>query len=232
MVLSVAAYGDDDRILRVLTPDVGRLGVFQRQGRRRPAGLDVGVRARLRVRERRGGGLDTLADAVVEDARVHLRRGYLRLASAQYACELVGAFAREGHEEPRLFGLLETFLLLLDALDADPPLTVVAALDLKVLTFAGVGPALDRCAVCGGPVESLMGFDPAAGGARHERCGAGESVDARLLAELEGLRRTPLRDQVDHGVSARALALAEALVTGQLGHPLAARALLAPPVGL
>ncbi len=227
IVLSVAAYGEDDRILRLLSPELGRVGAFQRLGRRRPAGLDVGVRAKVQLREARQGGLHSLAAVEVEDARVHLRRGFVRLALAQYGCELVGAFSHDGHAEPRQYGLLETWLLLLDALEADPSPTLSAPLELKVLTFAGVAPTLDRCAVCGGPVESLMHFDVVGGGARHVRCGGGAEVDAALLGHLEHLRRTPLRDQVDAVVDPRAAALADALVTAQLGHELGARALFA-----
>jgi DNA repair protein RecO len=224
IVLSAAAYGEDDRILRLLAPDDGKRGVFQRLGRRRPAGLDVGVCANFRLRGR-AGGLDTLVDAAVLNARVRLRGSFLRLALAQYGCELVGSFAREGQPEPRLYGLLETWLLVLDALDADPQLAVAAALELKTLSFAGVGPALDRCAVCGGVLEADPRIDVLSGGARHDRCGGGVSISAAVLTELHHLRRTPIRELVDHAVSTAALEASAALVRAQLGADLASRTL-------
>ena len=223
-MLSAAPYGDDDRILRVLGPDEGRLGVFQRLGRRRPAGLDVGVCATLLLRGR-AGGLDTLVGATVVHARVRLRSSFLRLALAQYGCELVGAFSREGHAEPKLYGLLETWLLVLDALDDDPRPGLAVGLELKTLTFSGVGPALDRCAVCGRPIDGGGAIDVHAGGARHPQCGAGLPVAAELLAELDGLRRTPLRELVDHPASDAAVQLSRDLVRAQLGSDPATRAL-------
>ncbi|MSQ01181.1 MAG: DNA repair protein RecO [Myxococcales bacterium] len=226
IVLSVSAYADDDRILKVLTPTEGKVGAFQRMGRRRPAGLDVGVGARLRLRRGHEGGLDTLVDANVDDPRIHLRSGYGRLALAQYGCQLVGALAREDHAEPKQFGLLDTWLVLLDALHGDPDLSLVAALELKALTFAGVGPALDRCGACGGPVEAMMHLEPSGGGAVHARCGGGLLVAAPVLAELERLRRTPLRELVDATVDPLVVQVAADLVRGHLGHELASRQLL------
>ncbi|GDX81189.1 hypothetical protein LBMAG42_30000 [Deltaproteobacteria bacterium] len=225
VVLSASAYGDDDRILKLLCPERGRIGAFQRGGQRKPQGLDVGVRAKVRLR-RRQGGLDTLAGVDLEDPRIHLRRGYGRLVLAQYGCELVGAFSHEEHPEPKLFGLLETLLLLLDALESDPGPAVLAALELKVLTFAGVGPALDRCSVCAGLVDDEMVFDPAAGGARHARCGGGAEVAKGALAQLEDLRRTPLRELVDRPLAPGLEPMAADLVRHQLGHELGSRALL------
>ncbi len=225
-MLSVSAYADDDRILKLLTPTEGKIGAFQRLGRRKPAGLDVGVRARLHLRHGRDGGLDTLVDVKVEDPRIHLRSGYGRLALSQYGCELVGALSREAHAEPKQFGLLDTWLVLLDALRADPSVSLAAALELKALTFAGVGPALDRCGACGGPVEPVMHLEPAGGGAVHARCGGGVVVAETVLAELERLRRTPLRELVDGVVSPLVGEVAAGLVRAQLGRELASRELL------
>lgn len=117
--------------------------MFVRGGQKRGQGLDVGVRAKLTVRGR-VNGMGTLLRAEVEDARIHLRNSYAKLVLMQYACELVGAFVHEGHPEPRQFALLETTLLVLDACTADPGRAFLAALELKVLTFAGVGPEVFR----------------------------------------------------------------------------------------
>ena len=226
IVLSAAPYAEADRIVRVLIAEEGQVGAFQRGGQKRPAGLDLGVRAGLQLRAR-PGGLDTLIGAAVEDARVHLRRSYGRLVMAQYACELAGAFSREGHAEPKLFGLLETVLLLLDAMEGEPGPALLAALELKMLTFAGLGPALDRCAVCGDEPEAMMHFDPIGGGARHDRCGGGAPIARETLAILEDLRRRPMREAVDREIPAEVEPFAAEVLRAQLGREPGARALLA-----
>ena len=65
IVVSRASYGEHDAIVRFLVPEEGRVVAFQRGGQKRPAGLDVGVRARLR-RRWRAGGMDTLTGVDVE----------------------------------------------------------------------------------------------------------------------------------------------------------------------
>ncbi|MFZ5481212.1 MAG: DNA repair protein RecO [Myxococcota bacterium] len=199
IVVGKLDYGEQDRILRILTPDAGRVAVLARNARAarsRLAAVDLAARVRFQARE---GELATLVSAEVLDGRLNLRRGLGRLAVAAYACELCGALAREHHGEPRLYGLLETALLLLDAAGADPGAAFVAGLEAKALTFAGVAPALDHCVRCGGPPEAWMRFAPA--GLVHAHCDDGEertiAMSADFAAALEGARRLPLREALD-----------------------------------
>lgn len=189
VVVARQAYGDHDLILRFVVPDEGRVVAFLRGGQKRPRGLDVATRARLRLRGREGG-MDTLVDADVEEARLGLRGDYGRLALAQYACELVGAFVHEGQPEPRLFSLLETALLVLDASQGTPGRAFLAALQLKTLTFAGVGPEVLRA------MERLE---------RLRRLPLREVLDEALDAEAEALVYDAVRAHLGHELGARAL---------------------------
>lgn len=162
-------HGESDRIFRLLTPDHGICAVFARGARRAGSAasvLDVGVRARVRVRAGRSDLL-TFAGAEVEDARIHLRRSLVGLGTAAAVCELIAALASRGAPEPRLYGLVETALLLLDATDREPGTAFLAGVEAKALTFAGVAPALDRCAACARPLTAEMAWLPSAGGVHH-----------------------------------------------------------------
>jgi DNA repair protein RecO (recombination protein O) len=225
-------FGESDRIVRLLTPGEGRVGVLARgarAGRSRWAVLDLGCHARVRTRPGRGD-LEPLVDVELLDARVHLRSSLGRLSLAAYACELCGALARDGHPEPRLFGLLEMALLLLDAAEADPGPAFRAALEAKALTFAGVAPVLDRCAVCNEPVANEMVFAPSAGGLVHRGCAPAEAglrpVTAAHAAALEHARRAPLRDVLDGALPPGPTALLHDAIAHHLGRPLASRAVL------
>ncbi len=225
-------YGDADRIVRLLTPGEGRVGLLARGARSersRWAVLDLGARVRVRSRPGRGD-LEPVAEVEVLDARVRLRGALGPLALAAYACELCGALAREGQGEPRLFGLLETALLLLDATDADPGAAFRAALEAKALTFAGVAPVLDRCVGCGDPVEETMIFAPGAGGLVHRRCAPAEgtmrAVPASFAAALEAARRAPLRDVLDAPLPPGPVDLLHDAIAAHLGRALASRVVL------
>jgi DNA repair protein RecO (recombination protein O) len=196
--------GERDRVLRVLSPARGRVGLVARGARgarSRWAGLDIGVGVRFVARRARdAGGLEALLQAEVRDPRVRVRGQLDALALAAYGCEIAGALAREGQAEPRLYGLLETLLLLLDALDGAPGPALRSSFEAKALTFAGVAPLFDRCARCGGALgDEALRFAPGGGGVLHRRClrdedGAAVACTVAWCTALEALRRAPMRD--------------------------------------
>ena len=109
---------------------------------------------------------------------------------AQYACELVGAFVHEGQAEPRLYALLETTLLVLDAAHGTPGRGFLAALELKVLTFGGVAPEVLRV------IERLE---------RLRRAPLRDVLDDPLDAEAEALVYDALRGHLGRELGARVL---------------------------
>ncbi len=200
VVLGMVNYGESDRIVRLLTPEMGRVSALARgaRGSRRRFGgvLDLGNRLRAMLRPGRGE-LWHLQEAELQAARMGLREGLLGMALLSYGTELVGAFAREQHAEPRLFGLLEVFLTVLDAATESPRSMFRAGLEVKALTCAGLAPILLRCTRCGEPLEGRCHFSAEAGGALHPACGAGESVDVGFLYALERARTTRLLELLD-----------------------------------
>ncbi len=200
VVLGTIDYGERDRIVRLLTPEMGRVSALARgaRGSRRRFGGVIDLGARLNVMLRAGRGeLWHLQEAELVEARLGLREDLLSMALLSYASELVGAFAREHHPERRLFGLLEVFLTVLDAATAPPGSMFRAGLEVKALTCAGLAPILTRCALCGEPLEEQCHFAMDAGGALHPSCGAGESVPPGFLLALERARMTRLVELLD-----------------------------------
>lgn len=189
VVVGRQEFGESDRIIHALSAEDGRIGLFLRGGQKKPQGLDLAVRARVGFRAR-PQGLASVVSVGVEDARIHIRNSYARLVLAQYACELAAAFVHEGHPEPRQFALLETALLVLDAASADPGRAFLAALQLKVLTFAGVAPELPRA------VERLE---------RLRRAKLVDVLDESLDTEAEALVYDAVRSQLGRELGARAL---------------------------
>lgn len=223
--------GEQDRVIRWLTPTRGLVATFAR-GARRPrspfAAADIGTRARLDLRHGRGG-LPTLVRVEVSEARVRLRTDYHRLLAALHACEVVGGLAPPDHPEPRLFGLLETALLLLDHADAPPRTAFAAALEAKALSFAGLTPRLDRCVACGRAPEPEMAWVPAGGGLFHRNCVPAEvappiPVAADFAAALERGRRAPLREVYDQDLPAGPADLLASSLAAFHGRPLRGRA--------
>lgn len=230
--------GETDRIVRLLTPDEGLVSVWANRARlaKSPfSTLDLGVRARVGVRARAltaPGDLVTGIGVEVLEARVGIRSRLERLGPAAIACEAAAGLATTA-ADPRIFGCLETALLLLDRHGDDPGQGFTAALLAKLLTFGGLAPALDRCPVCGQPpVEPMAWFEPG-GGAFHVAhlppdAAGSPRIAVPTLLQLAQLRRIPLLD--GYGAHAE-LAPMLSLVESHLGHALKARAWLADPDG-
>lgn len=200
VVLGLVNYGERDRIVRLLTPELGKVSALARgaRGSRRRFGgvLDLGARLQVMLRPGRGE-LWHLQEAELVEARLGVRESLLAMALLSYGSELVGAFAREQHAEPRLFGLLEVFLTVLDAATAPPGSMFRAGLEIKTLTCAGFAPILRRCAACGEPLDGPCRFSMEAGGALHAGCGPGEPTSAAFVEALERARMTRLLELLD-----------------------------------
>ena len=150
IVVGVQDHREADRIVRLLTPDNGRITALARSARksnRRFGGaIDIGNRVEATLRPPKGDwwGLDS---ATLQDGRTHTRKDLERLTLLIYAAEVCGKLAREDHPNP-VIGLLDMALSLIDAMtDAPSPLF---RLGLEAKAFAGVGPQPTRCVSWGG----------------------------------------------------------------------------------
>ncbi|MCB9686963.1 MAG: DNA repair protein RecO [Alphaproteobacteria bacterium] len=227
IVVGWVDVGESDRILRLLSAEEGRVALSARRvrGSSRMAGLfELG--AAVRVQRARGrGGHWVLRSAERLGGPRRAREDLERIALLGYGCELCAALAPEAAAAEKLHGLLLAWLDLLEAPAAIGP-TARPALEAKALTFAGLMPAITRCAACGEALEEPVVFDPEAGGALHARCGGGAPVRLGGLRALEVARRTPLAEGAGLPPLDLPRWLLGGFVTWQLGRPLQSRALL------
>lgn len=227
VVVGRSDLGESDRIVRLLTAQLGRISAVARGARRskkRFAGaLDPGTRLTVSLRQGRGE-LATLTQATIRQAPNRARTDFYRIAAMLYGCELTASLAPEGGEAERLYGLLDVWLDVLEDLQTVGPASQVA-LEAKALTFAGLCPALVHCARCGEQMVADGHFDNDAGGALHPWCGVGKRVTLSWLQSVETQRRTPLRDTVGQPWTGSAWLIAD-FARYHIGHELKARRLL------
>ena len=229
IVVGLQEHREADRIVRLLTPENGRITAHARNARkssRRFGGaLDIGNRIEATLRPPKGGwwGLDS---ALLEDGRTHARGDLDRIALMAYATEVCGQLAREDHPEPKLYGLLDMAITVIDALSGPVSPLFRLGLEAKALTFAGIAPRLNVCMTCGLQPEGQMQLTTA--GVHHYACSRdGEAVSTPWLAAVETARRTPLRESIDVPVPpGPQWALAE-LLEQHLGRRLRSRSILA-----
>jgi DNA repair protein RecO (recombination protein O) len=180
IVLREVDYKDADKILTVLTRDLGKQTVkspsCRRKNSRLAAGSQLLVWSELTLNQR--GDRLTLKEADPQESFWSVRQDLELLALGSYFAQVTEAAAQEGESSPELLSLLLNALYALDTLKKPQDL-VKAAFEIKLLCHMGFAPLVDACAVCGAP----------------------EPERARLHLSQGVLHCARCRDQVGQGVS-------------------------------
>ena len=182
IVLRRADYRENDRMLTLFSPTLGRIDALCRGCRRQKSPLMAaselfcsGEYVLYQARER-----TTVISCQIADSYYPLRADYERLSHGVYALELCGAAVQPAQENERLFLLLLRALAYL-SYDTVAPRRVTAVFLMGMMSLLGFRPQVGRCAQCGTPIaldgraddDYAAYFGAQAGGVLCEHCGAG-----------------------------------------------------------
>ena len=201
IILRRSDLGEADRLLTLLTPELGKLRVIAKGARKvasRKAGhVELFNRANLLIARGRGE-LDIVSQAETIEPWRALREDLTRSTYAHYAAELIDRFAEEGTAQPELFDLLcEGLGWFSSATD----LALAARyFELRLLNLAGFQPQVFQCVGGGEPLAELKddeayGWSPAEGGALCPGHMARRSDIARLSLHALKVVRHALRSE-------------------------------------
>ncbi len=176
IVLRTRDYSESDRIVTLLTRDMGKLSGIARgakASRRRFAGkLEPFSHLMLYFRRRPLGHLVFVTRAEASDLPpIRLDDDLGKIALGSYMLELTDALASEESEAAEAYRILSTALLMLGENGARAALR--QAFELKMLGWAGFGLEFDRCRLCAAPsaaAELRFYFVMARGGVVCARC--------------------------------------------------------------
>lgn len=150
VVLSAKNLEEHDRLVVLLTEDLGVVTAYARGARRQKGAMSSATEQLsysafqlFRNRER------TFVDrAETETIFFAIRQDMERLALASYFCQLCQELIPEGENQPGYLHLMMNTLTLLDR--GKMPLSQLKAVfELRLLTMSGYMPDLVACAVCG-----------------------------------------------------------------------------------
>jgi len=226
IVLGRRAMGERDLLVSLLTAEHGLIRAVargaQNSKKRFPGLLETGVRAEASLRERRS--LPVLEELSDPEVPLHARDQLERMALLQYGCAFMAKAAPQGQPSPKLMGLLDMWLQVVETAEQLGPAHWVA-FEAKALTFLGLQPPLVVCGRCGKPHPDAFGAEV---GASHVAHGVDDPVPEDVLLGMEILRRIPLR-QVDPADPAGQAGrdLLRLFAEWQLGHRIAGSELLA-----
>ncbi|MFO7562415.1 MAG: DNA repair protein RecO [Enhygromyxa sp.] len=182
VVLRTRPLREADLIVVLLTPGRGKVDCIARGARRSrrrfPGGLPVGARGEASLAARGRGSLVPLAGFSPTADHGSLGRSLELFAYVAYLCELGDQLIGAAIPDPTVFARLCDAIAA--AMEATRP-EILRRFELGLLDDLGLLPALDRCSVCGSPVDEQGGEVAFS----HERGGA------LCLAHSKAARRIP-----------------------------------------
>ena len=150
LVLRGVDYKESDKILTLLTSDMGKLTASARGCRKKGSSIAAGCQllcwSEMVLYEYQGRWV--VKEANTERQFRGVREDLEKLALACYLAEVTEVLAVEGLPSPELLSLILNSLHGLEKLNK-PQLLIKAAFELKAMCLAGYEPLLDGCAVCG-----------------------------------------------------------------------------------
>ena len=210
LILRETETKETDKILTVLTAEMGKIPVIARGARRKNSRLAAACQlfAWSEMTLYKRGNWYYLDSADPEELFAGLQKDLVRFALAAYLAELTEFVTGEENPAPELLHapqgekaeeflrLLLNGLYALAKLDKDPAL-VKPAFTFRLLALAGFEPMIDGCAVCGAETAQSPVLDVVQGVVHCRKCGGpgGESfpLSAACMTALEHILHGPDR---------------------------------------
>lgn len=183
VVLRTTDTKETDKILTVLSPQLGRLAVIARGARRKNSRLAAACQllAYDELTVYKKGSWYLLDEANTLELFPGVRQDLVRLALASWFAELAETICPEESPAPELASLLLNGLYALGYLDKDPVL-IKAAFQWRLMALAGFQPFVDECPVCGRREVRAPRLDVVQGIVRCGGCRGGEAQSLPLTA--------------------------------------------------
>ncbi|MEG2221676.1 MAG: DNA repair protein RecO [Oscillospiraceae bacterium] len=226
LILRETPTKEADKILTVLTAELGKIGVIARGVRRKSckyaAAAQLLTYAELTLYHRKDWFL--LDDGTTVEQFAGLRQDLELLALGSYFAELTEAVTHAEVPAPESLPLLLNALYALEKLHR-PPALVKAAFELRLMRIAGYEPLVDGCVVCGAGEPREPRLDVRQGVLRCRACGEkGEGLslpldDGSLAALRHAVHGDPKRlysFALDGAALGRLSAAAEAFCMAQM----------------
>ena len=197
-MLHARAYREADRLITLLTKDVGKLAVIAR-GTKKPKSRFAALVEPLTLGHfllHQGKGLATLLQGEIIRPYGTLRMDLTLYAYGQYFCELCDRCLQEGQPAEAIFTLLVASLELLEK--ETNPARLARCFELSLLEELGYRPDLTQCRHCGATTGPFR-FDATIGSLSCSSCPVGPESFPLSGAAVSTMRR--FLDQGYHRLS-------------------------------
>lgn len=178
-VLRSIDFGESDRIVTVLSREVGKISLLAKGARKTESRFGAALEL-LNLSEfiyYHREGLKFLSQADILDAFPQLKGDYERLSTALRCARWIHRLLEEEHAEERIFSLFHQLLEVLKSQEGTAIYEL--AFKLKLLACLGLAPRLDRCTVCSRLLNEQSWFSYEKGGMICQRCHAGKGAQGQ-----------------------------------------------------
>jgi DNA repair protein RecO (recombination protein O) len=170
-VIREQSVGEYDRLITVLTAQHGLVKAFCR-GAKKAKSKKLSATALLTYSEftfNKTKDAFTVGEAEVREVFFELRQDVVKMALAQYLCELAYEFCEEDYESEEILRLFLNSLYLLKR-NKKSASFVKAVTEFRLMSLAGYMPRLIACDNCDEYETAVMGFDKESGKLYCENC--------------------------------------------------------------
>lgn len=179
LVLGDLPWGENDKLLTVLTAEVGKIGIllkggFSLKNKASPACMPL-CYAEFVTADR--GGRPWVREATPIESFPHLREDLELTATALYMCDVANEVCLENAEEGEMLQLMLNTLYALDRGLKDREL-IKAAFEMRVAAVQGFSPDLVKCAYCGCEESAVMYLDVMDGVIHCEECRRKQNLES------------------------------------------------------
>ncbi len=171
LVIREQSIGESDRLITVLTAKYGIIRAFSR-GSKNTKSKKLAATSLLACSDfvfSRKKDAFTVDEAVVREVFFELRQDVVKMALAQYFCELSYEFCEEDYESEEILRLFLNSLWLLKG-DKRTPAFIKAVTELRLMCLSGYMPAVIGCDCCGAYETDKMFFSFESGKLFCEKC--------------------------------------------------------------
>lgn len=222
LVLREVAYKESDKILTILTEDMGKLTVSARGCRKKNSTISAGCQilswSQFVLYEYKGRF--TVKEVAVEESFPQIPSDVLRFSLGCYFAEVGEVLAIENLPQQDLLSLLLNCLYVLDKKPTIPLDVVKSVFELRAISQSGYEPMIEECVICQNPQPQRPQLSLMDGTIHCYHCG-GKAFPVSSLSALHYILKAPPKKifQFQLEDSKNLASLSEAYLLAQLDRP-------------
>ncbi len=201
LVIRQSDYGENDKLLTLLTAEKGRMTVCIKGGKslRNKNLACSGLLCYSEFTVKGRNGFYTLSEAALIEQFFGLRGNLTRYAAAQYVADVAGEVCVENNDESEMLQLVLNTLYMLSETDRNADF-VKAVFELRCAMLSGFCPDLSACGLCGKGEDERMYLDVMNGALRCGDCFGSEADTAARGSASAATVILPLSPAVLNGM--------------------------------